>query len=204
MIPTTRAGKRRLRCKKLSLKSSKFQRLELFTRAVPDSGRECGSEKILAEAKKVVLRELERLKVLVDAEETSGFERAWFEASGETNLWFNFAGMRDNVINARFGLKHMNDTDFGYNNAVQVILNKHKAMNQVETQKTLLHEAFHHNVKAGDDGARPLSTNVDHLALALLGDPNECASFKLGWLSCPFSKCDNPDCRKYDWEIVWI
>lgn len=157
------------------------------------------SEKLLGEAKKVVVQEIDRLQALVDAPGISGFERAWFEASGETELWFNFAGMRDNVINSRYGLKDMDDDTSGTNNAIQVILNKNKPMNYEEIMQTLLHEAMHHNVTRGSQ-SRPLNDNIDHLALALLGDQNERCSFKLGWFDCVFSRCKNPRCGKWDWS----
>lgn len=199
VLQSARPGKRRTACKNISLTSAKIQRLDLFTKAIPDGGREQGSEKLLAEAKTVVAQELDRLQALVEAKETSGFERAWFEASGETELWFNFAAMRDNVMNARFGVKDFDADAFGYNNHLRVVLNKSKPMNQDELVKTLLHETMHHNVTRGFE-SRPLNDNIDHLALALLGDPNECESFKLGWLSCVFSKCTSSRCRQFDWS----
>lgn len=196
---STRPGKRRTFCKKMSLVSPSIQRLKLFTKPIPDSGREAGSEELLAEAKRAVVRELDRLQALVEADGISGFERAWFEASGETELWFNFAGMRDNAMNAHFRkLVPSDDDSFGYNNAVQVVLNKTKPMNQDEMVKTILHEVMHHNVTRGSD-AKPLNDNIDHLALALLGDQNECSNFKLGWLCCPFPRCKNEQCLKFDW-----
>lgn len=198
LINSARPGKRRTSCKKISLENPKIQRLELFTKPIPDSGRQLGSQELLAEAKKIVAQELDRLQALVDADEISGFERAWFEASGETELWFDFAGMRNNVMNARFGVKDFDADAFGYNNCLRVVLNKSKPMNLDELVKTLLHETMHHNVTRGLE-CRPLNDNIDHLALALLGDPNECESFKLGWLSCVFSKCTSDSCRKYEW-----
>ena len=39
---------------------------------------------------------------------------------------YNFADMRENVINARFGIKQMDpQEDFGHNDGLQVVLNKH-------------------------------------------------------------------------------
>lgn len=197
VIPSTRPGIKRTVCKKMSLTSRHIQRLELFTKAIPDSGREKDSVKLLNEAKKVVIQEIDRLQALVEADEISGYERAWFEASGETQLWFHFGGMRHNVMNARFGIQDMDDDTDGYNNFLEVILNKNKPMNQDEIQQTLLHECMHHNVTRKEDSGN-LNDNIDHLALALLGDPNERASFKMGWLSCVFSKCKSPCCHKYD------
>lgn len=198
MLLSTRPGKKRMFCKKLSCPSPNIQRLKLFMKAIPDSGRELGSEKILAEAKKVVASELDRLQALVEADGLSSFERAWFEASGETQLWFNFAGMRHNLMNARFGVRDMDDDDYGYNNALQVVLNKNKPLNQEEMVKTLLHEVMHFNVTRCAE-TKPLNENIAHLALALLGDPNECDNFHLGWLNCPHLRCRSDSCLKFDW-----
>lgn len=198
-ITSSRPGKRRRTCRKVHLKSSQIQRIKIFTRPIPDYGREKGSEELLIRAKKVVMKEFDRLQSLVEAKEISGFEKAWFEASGRTSLNFNFAGMRSNVINAKFGVRDMDDDDFANNNHLQVYLNKNKAMNQDELQKTLLHESLHHNVTAGKGGLK-LNEDIDHLAMALLGDPNEGESHELGWLDCVFPRCRNKRCLKYDWE----
>lgn len=199
MLYSSRRGQKRTFCKKLSLTSPKIERLEIFTSPIPNSGRIAGSEKLLGEAKEKCWKELDRLEALVDAPKISGFEKAWFEASGETELWFNFAGMRDNVVNAKFGVKDFDGDTFGHNNNVQVILNKTKPMNLDEIVKVLLHECMHHNVTRVSERGH-LNEDIDHLALALLGDPNECDNFRLGWLQCVFSKCKNPRCLKYDWD----
>ena len=116
-------------------------------------------------------------------------------------LSFNFADMRENVINARFGIKHMDPKeDIGHNDGLQVILNKHAPMNEVELQKLLLHEAMHHNVTRERPGNRALNDSIDHLALALLGDTTEASNFELGWFDCPFSNCQNPRCL----DTVWV
>ena len=113
---------------------------------------------------------------------------------------FNFADMRENVINARFGVKDLEpDEDFGHNDGLQVILNKNTPMNEIELQKLLLHEAMHHNVTRDRSGNRALNADIDHLALALLGDSEESANFQLGWFTCPFKNCQNPRCLDTEW-----
>jgi len=149
------------------------------------------------------LQEIDHIQGQVESAEKSGFERAWLQASGENKLLFNFGGMRHNVINAKFGVMEESD-DFADNNALQITLNKDMPLNQVELEITLLHESMHYNVTR-ERAARPqLNDNIDHLALALLGDPNESDNFNLEWLDCPFSRCKSPYCLKYDpskWPI---
>jgi len=178
----------------------RIKRLRIFTKAVPQTGRKKGSDRLLRAAKKEVLKTIDKLEKRVWDDKISSFERAWFEASGENRLMFNFADMRENVINAKFGLKDLEpNEDFGHNDGLQVILNKNTPMNQVELEKLLLHESMHHNVTRARQGNPALNDDIDHLALALLGDPDEKANFDLGWFDCPFRNCQNPNCIAIDW-----
>jgi len=199
-ILATRPGKRRCGCKRLSLTSRRIKRLKIFTQPAPNRGRRRTSQNLLQKAKQVVLDEITRLEKLVWADPISSLEHAFFEASGENKLFFNFADMRENVINARFGVKELvPGEDFGHNDGLQVILNKNTPMNEIELQKLLLHEAMHHNVTRVRGGNRALNTEMDHCALALLGDPDEASNFQLGWFNCVFKDCQNARCLDTTW-----
>ena len=42
-------------------------------------------------------------------------------------------------------------------------------------------------------GRPDLNVNIEHLAMALLGDREELSNLELGWLDCVFGdKCENP------------
>jgi len=190
-----------MQCKSWKDLTRNIRRLKIFTQIVSKRGRRKCSIAMLWRAKKVVLKEIDRLERLVWDDRDSTFERAFFNASGEVRLQFNFADMRDNVINAQFGVKDLHRTeDFGHNDGLHVVINKHQALNQTQMEMLLLHEALHHNVmRSGRPGNQYLNDDMEHLAMAILGDPTERHNVSIGYLICPFPNCERDACPNTDW-----
>lgn len=201
-ITSIRPGKRRNRCRPIFMKDMrKLRRVKLFDRPknhespkkVKGPGRRKNSIVFLERAKRAVFNYLNKIEADVYADKVSSFEKAWFEASGENQLNFNFADMREGVMNAKYGIKTMQDYDFAYNDGLQIIINRNYYFTQTDIEQILFHECLHHNVTRNRPGMRALNEDIDHLAMALLGDRDEISNMKLGWFDCVFGpECPNP------------
>jgi len=132
---------------------------------------------------------LNKIEKQVASTKISSFEKVWFEASGENKLNFNFADMRENLMNAKYGVKDLTDDDFGHNDGLAVMLNKNKLFTQVSLEKLLLHEILHHNVTRARKGMVALNEDIDHYAMAMLGDQDELSNMELGWFDCVMPNC---------------
>eukprot|EP00494_Astrolonche_serrata_P028633 UN28900 len=97
--------------------------------------------------------------------------------------------MRENLINAKYGIKELTDDDMGHNDGLAVIINKRQAFTRIELEKLLLHECLHHNVTRARVGCPSLNEDIDHYAMAMLGDPDELSNMDLGWFDCIFPNC---------------
>jgi len=156
-------------------------------------GKRSGCPRLLKVAKKKVFDYLGVLEKQVLADKISPFERAWFEASGENKLNFNFAGMREDVNSARYGYKDFEEDDLGWNDGASILINKKYPLRQRDLEHLLLHEAMHGNITRARQGHVFMNEDMEHLAMALLGDRDERANLKLGWYDCVFgANCSNP------------
>ena len=101
--------------------------------------------------------------------------------------------MKECVMNARFGIRDMNiKEDLAWTDGTNTVINKTLLWTQAELVKTLLHESFHHTVKRTRSGPPNLNDNIEHLAMALLGDRTERWNMMLGWFDCVLKDCQNP------------
>ena len=93
---------------------------------------------MLKRSKKIAFNELDRIENLVRAEGLSRFEEAWFEASGENSLTFDFGSMKESVMNARFGIRDMDIMeDIAWTDGTQTVINKTLLWTQADLVKTL-------------------------------------------------------------------
>jgi len=192
-ITTTRPGKLRCRCRIICKDKRKLRILKIFEKKRAYKRRRKNSIAMLKRSKKLAFNELDRIENLVRAEGLSRFEKAWFEASGENSLTFDFGSMKESVMNSRFGIRDMNIMeDLAWTDGTQTVINKTLLWTQADLVKTLLHEAFHHTVKRTRSGPPNLNDNIEHLAMALLGDRTERWNLMLGWFDCVLKDCQNP------------
>lgn len=195
-ILSTRPGKRRRRCKRICTKDlRKFRKLKIFDRNADffAQRKQKASQSALKRAKLKVCTILDRLELEVYRDKISPFEKAWFEASGENKLNFDFGGMREDVNNAVYGIKDLSKDDLAHNDGLQIYINKHYPCSQGELEQILMHECLHHNITRATKGMTGLSDDIEHLAMALLGDRDELSNMRLGWFDCVFGPdCPNP------------
>ena len=54
--------------------------------------------------------------------------------------------MREDVINAKYGVKGLDKDQLGQNDGLTIIINKTYACSQKELEQILMHECLHHNI----------------------------------------------------------
>jgi len=196
-ITTTRPGKLRRCCKRISKDRRKLRGLKIFDlKRKHWTARRKGSIAMLKRAKKISFNELDRIEKQVNAGGMSRFEKAWYDASGETSLKFDFGAMKESVMNAKFGTKDLQEgEDFAWNDGLQTVIDSRVLWTQSLLVQTLLHESFHHTVTRNRSGPPNLNDNIEHLAMALLGDRGERCNAMLGWFDCVLKDCQN---QKHD------
>jgi len=155
----------------------KMRKIRLFD--PPNDGEKAqkGSEAMLKRAKQRVLKELSRQQAL-GIYKTSNLEQAFLDATGETNLTFDYESMKKLIRNARFGDASQQECfasdDDAFNDNVEIILNRKRSFVEREIACTLLHECLHNTVfRCGKPGNPWLSEQTEHTAMALLGDREE-------------------------------
>lgn len=133
--------------------------------------------------KRVVINEIKRQQHLSTLSRGSPLERAFYVATGEKSLLFDYPLMLRMVKSARLipFKKNVCDSDaLGYMdpNVCVMKINSLLKMTRHDLRITLMHEALHGTVKRQGRGCPPdLSTDLEHLAMALLGDPDEYNDF---------------------------
>ena len=66
---------------------------------------------------------------------------------------------------------------------------------------TLLHEVLHYSVRRKRKGNPSFTSDMDHYALAMLGDKDEKVDLNAGRFDCVYSKCKNgEECLKKAWK----
>jgi len=135
------------------------------------------NEAMLGRAKIKVIKELTRQQKLGETK-PSPLEQAFLDATNENMLSFDYELMKMMVRNARFAnskeqKRFRSDVD-AVNDNVNIILNSKKPFVESEVCVALLHESLHNTVeRAGKPGNPQLSEQVEHTAMALLGDREE-------------------------------
>jgi len=155
----------------------KMRKIRLFDPINNREKSQKGSEAMLQRAKQRVLKELSRQQTQ-GLYKTSNLEQAFLDATGETNLSFDYESMKKLIRNARFGdsnqQKCFASDDDAFNDNVEIIVNRKRPFVERELASTLLHECLHNTVlRCGKPGNPQLSEKTEHMAMALLGDRDE-------------------------------
>jgi len=169
------------------------------------SVRRAGSEAMIKRAKEAVCGVLNKSERQMSA--PSPIEQAFLDASQESTLTFDYDRMRQLVNSARFG-SGMDEDDEGYNDNTRIVLNRDSLFSDATLRHVLFHECLHNTVeRSGRPGNPNLSEDVEHLAMALLGDRDEQVIYFVtlfnmdyvneDWLTIPQRKR-----RKYDPEYL--
>jgi len=154
----------------------KMRRMRLFD--YRSGGKKLvGNQQMLQRAKRKVLKELSRQQEL-GVYKPSPLEQAFLDATNETFLTIDYEWMKTLVRTARFSdsfeSKRFEQADDAYNDNVKIILNGKKEFLESDICTTLLHECLHNTVeRAGKPGNPQLSEQIEHTAMALLGDRDE-------------------------------
>jgi len=155
----------------------KMRRMRLFDPCRSRAKGQAGNEQMLERAKRKVLKELTRQQEL-GIYKPSPLEQAFLDATNESFLTIDYGWMKTLVRTARFSdpeeTKRFSPTDDAYNDNVKIILNGKKKFIEADICTTLLHECLHNTVeRAGKPGNPQLSEQIEHTAMALLGDRDE-------------------------------
>jgi len=135
------------------------------------------NEVMLGRAKIKVIKELTRQQTL-GRTKPSPLEQAFLDAANENMLSFDYELMKAMVRSARFANSKeqklfQSDVD-AVNDNINIILNSKKPFVESDVVIALLHESLHNTVeRAGKPGNPQLSEQVEHTAMALLGDRDE-------------------------------
>jgi len=133
---------------------------------------------MLKKAQHHVLAEIDRQeKQSRRAGRISGMERMFYLATGERDLHVDFAMMRKMVREVKL-MKFTGDDrhDMGYMdpNINRIKINSGHKMTMYDIKVTLMHEVMHGTIKrSGRPGNPEISEATEHLAMALIGDPDE-------------------------------
>jgi len=136
------------------------------------------SSNMLKKAQHFVLAEIDRQeKQSKRAGRISGMERMFYLATGERDLHVDFAMMRKMVREVKL-MKFTGDDrhDMGYMdpNINRIKINSGHKMTMYDIKVTLMHEVMHGTIKrVGRPGNPEISEATEHLAMALIGDPDE-------------------------------
>jgi len=155
----------------------KMRKIHLFDPSKDRSKAKRASEGMLIRAKRKVLKEINRQQDL-GRDKPSPLEQAFFDATNENCLSFDYQRMKMLVRGARFcnssEQKVFRADDDAYNDNVNVILNSKISFVESELCITLFHECLHNTVeRSGKPGNPQLSAEHEHIAMALLGDREE-------------------------------
>jgi len=155
----------------------KMRKIRLFDPSKIKSKGKSGNESMLQRAKRRVIKELNRQKDL-GRYKPSPLEQAFFDATNENFLAFDYERMKTLVRNARFcnsrEQKDFQAYDDAYNDNINIVLNRNIPFVESEICITLLHECLHNTVeRSGKPGNPQLSAQNEHTAMALLGDREE-------------------------------
>merc|ERR1712072_1200433 len=97
------------------------------------------------------------------------------------------------VANARFAqLKYK--TDHGFTSMRTILLNKHIPYTEADLRIALLHEALHYFAERARPGNPVLTEEVEHVAMAMLGDRDEQVDY--------FEKYWNIDINNENWLSI--
>jgi len=155
----------------------KMRKIRLFDPSKDRSRGQRGNEAMLQRAKRKVIKELNRQEKL-GLNKPSPLEQAFFDATNENFLSFDYQRMKSLVRHARFcnssELKDFQADDDAYNDNVNIVLNCNKPFVESDICITLFHECLHNTVeRSGKPGNPQLSAHIEHIAMALLGDREE-------------------------------
>lgn len=216
-VPIRRSSnKKRRACKRrprLKLNKLKLRAPKIIPEKHPDTGLACtptfdkrsfkmmpkiffhrkGLKKVtptlemLKKVKRTVIAELKRQQKLSSTATGAPLEKAFYIATAEPTLFFDYALMLKMVREVQllhFTPKIDEDWKDAYATTDGVLfkiwINKNVKMDEDELRMTLMHEALHCTVTRRGRRCHPiLSTEVEHTAMALLGDP-ECVA-ELEW-----------------------
>lgn len=153
----------------------------------PNAKKVTVTQKMMAHAKKVVTAELLRQRALSTTKGGAPLEHAFYIATGEPTLFFDYTLMLKMVRDCEL-VELTREMDPDYLDAYattcpfeyKILMNKRIKMSADDLRMTLMHEALHCTVeRRGRQCHAVLSTDVEHLAMALLGDP-DCIA-ELSW-----------------------
>lgn len=157
----------------------KMRILKIFDPPKSQSGQRKASTAMLVRAKKAVLKELHRQERLGQVmKKPSRLEQAFLDASQETCLAFDYDRMRRLVSKASFRKDSRRagfaQHDYAFNDSVQIVVNGSVPLVEKQLRSILMHECLHNTVERdGKPGNPTLSEEIEHLAMALLGDRDE-------------------------------
>lgn len=157
----------------------KMRILKIFDPPKSQSGQRLASQAMLLRAKKAVVKELTRQERLGRlTKNPSRLEQAFLDASQENRLAFDYDRMRALVTKAAFrkdGRRSgFEQYDYAFNDSTRIIVNGSVPLVEKQLRSILMHECLHNTVERdGKPGNPTLSEDIEHLAMALLGDRDE-------------------------------
>lgn len=134
------------------------------------------TEKMLRMAKKKVLKFYRKEEKLG---ERSAVHHAFMLASGEEELTFNWEAAKERVRGATYDRKKKVDkwedclamSHGDSQGEVEIGICGHKPMTQGALTALLCHEGLHNMATRKRPGQKYLSSEIEHVAMALMGDP---------------------------------
>lgn len=157
----------------------KMRILKIFDPPKSCRGARYASTAMMCRAKKAVLRELDRQRELGKVgKKPSPLEQAFLDASQESRLTFDYTRMKSLVQGATFlkgtSRNGFDADDYAYNDNTRITINGSMKLVERQLRIILIHECLHNTVERdGKPGNPTLGENIEHTAMALLGDREE-------------------------------
>jgi len=167
--------------------------LKVFNPIKSKVGARKRSKNILNRAKTAALNIIEKQEKLSKKmyPKVTPFEQAFMDASGSPSLDFSYSWMKHLIARARYTRKSWGSSGdtppdkegravsgiergIAFNNCIEIRVNPGAVFTVDELTQVLVHESLHNTVERAKCRGNPaLSADIEHRAMALLGDRDE-------------------------------